>query len=414
MGLKIYIDIFLQKLRFLFETSLFTRYGRELLWSGPALHLPESALPSAMLFAAEDEGRTEDPTERRRQKEREKGRVAKSAEIPGALVSLGGFITLFFLAGWVLSGLSKIMKFYLGSFTQIPDLEKPVLIDLLVSVITETGYLLAPVFMVVIIMAIAGNVVQVGLMFSLKPLAFDFSRIKLTFSNMAKRVFFSKQVFVNLVKTLAKLVVLGWVSYFIIATDFVDVMKTSSISVGDALRVLSFIGFKLVLILTVILLLIAIPDYFYQRFEFTESVKMTKEEVKEEFKETEGDPLIKQRQKQRQMEMSRRSMMSQVPDADVVVTNPTHFAVALRYDPAKEQSPRVLAKGADHMAFMIRTLAKKQDIPVVESKYLARSLYDSVNEGEEVPEQFYTLLIEIFTSVQSLAEKLKARSAGAA
>lgn len=352
-----------------------------------------------MAFAAEDEGRTEEPTERRRQKEKEKGRVAKTQEIPAALVLIGGLTALFFLSGWVLSGLARIMKKYLGTFNQMPSFDVDNLVKLLMTITYDVALIIGPVFLIVILMAIVGNVAQVGFMFSLKPLEFDLSRIKFSFDNLMKRVLFSKNIAVNLIKTIAKVVLMGWIAYFIIRMDFLSIIETGELNVASSLRILGQLGFKLTMIIAIILFIISIPDYFYQRYEFTESIKMTKQEIKEEYRESEGDPTVKQRQRQRAQELVRRSMMNEVKKADVVITNPTHFAVALRYDQKNENAPRVLAKGEDQLAFIIRNIAKKEEIPIIENKPLARELFSKVEVGDIVPVEFYEALVQIFMNL---------------
>ncbi|MDH5717812.1 MAG: flagellar biosynthesis protein FlhB [Spirochaetia bacterium] len=361
-----------------------------------------------IFFAAEDDGRTELPTERRKQKEREKGRVPKSQEIPSSLVVLGGLVTLFFLGSWMIDGLCKIMEKYVGNFTKLPQFNDAKLVFLLISIVKDTAYIMAPVFIIALIMGIAGNIVQVGFLFTLKPLAFDFSRIKLDPASIMKKIFFSKQVAVNLIKTIIKVAFLAYISYLIISSDFLLVMKSGELSLKQSLKVLGILAFKLALIMTIVLLIIGIPDYFFQRYEFIESIKMTREETKQEMKETEGDPLIKQRQRQRAMEFLRRRMISEVKNADVIITNPTHYAAALRYDPNKENAPRLLAKGVDHLAFIIRNLARKNEIPIIENKPLARELYERVNEGDIVPEEFYRVLVEIFVNLESIKERAAA------
>ena len=363
-------------------------------------------LDGLYLFAAEDEGRTEEPTPRKREKEKEKGRVAKSAEIPSSLVALGGITVLFFLASWFLGGLANIMRKYLGGFNSLPAIGDGEITPMMVSLVQDTGYLLAPIFLIVMVMAIVGNVVQVGLMFTLKPLAFDFSRIKLDPASIIRKIFLSRQVAINLIKTLLKVGFLGVIAYFIIAEDFLQIMRVTDMGVADSLQTIGYIAFKLAIIMSIVLLVMSVPDYFFQRYEFTESIKMTKEEVKQEMKETEGDPLVKQRQRQRALEVLRRNMFEQVREADVVITNPTHFAIALRYDESREMAPRVLAKGDDHLAFVIRNIAKREEISIVENKPLARELFYNVNEGEEVPEQFYKALVEIFVNLQGMKSRL--------
>ena len=363
-----------------------------------------------IFFAAEDEGKTEEPTERRKQKEREKGRVPKSTEIASALVTLGALLVLFILSSWLLEHIFKILKYFLGNFNNLPEISITTLQPLFMSIIKELVYILAPVLFISIIMAVAGNLIQVGFLFTLKPLQFDISRIKLTPANIMKKIFFSKQVGFNLIKTIAKVCLLAFVSIFIVYFDFFSVLQTGSMGVGNSLRTLGFIGFKLSLILTMILLIISIPDYFYQKHEFMENIKMTKQEIKEELKETEGDPLVKQRQKKRSMEIFRRGMLKQIKKSDIVITNPIHFAIALRYDPDQENAPRILAKGEDHLALVIKNLARKDNIPIIENKPLARELYYNVEENQVVPEQFYRVLIDIFLSIENIRERLQAKA----
>jgi len=405
---KLYIRLVYRQIKLFFERTVYDTAYLYLFY----LHYIQNhdILTLGIFFAAEDEGRTEEPSERKRQKEREKGRVPKSPEIPASLVTIGGLMVLFFFGQWMLGGLKDIMIFFLGNFANLgltPDKES--LITLLITVVWKSSLILAPLLLVGMVMAIAGNVAQVGFMFTLKPIQPDFSRIKFSFQNMMKKVFFSRQIAVNLIKTLAKITLLAWVGYYIIANDFLSLMKLSGMGVVQSLRELGFIAFKLLMILSVILFALAIPDYAYQRYEFTESIKMTREEVKQETREMEGDPLTKQRRRQKTFDMYRRNMLKEVRKADVVITNPTHFAVALRYDPLFEDAPRVLAKGADHLAFMIRNLARQNDITIVENKPLARELYSNVIEGELVPEQFYRVLIDIFVNIEGIRERLSRR-----
>lgn len=367
------------------------------------------ALP--MFFAsAENEGRTEEPTERKKQKEREKGRVPKSPDIPASLVTIGGLATLFAIGGWMLSGIANIATHFLGKFSELPTLDKSEAIAVFVFLIREVGLIMAPIFLVSIVLAIAGNVAQIGLMFTLKPLQPDFKRIKLDFPTMMRKVFFSRQIAVNLIKTLIKVSFLAVISYYLVKSEFDSLLSLGSIGVADSVRLLSQIAFKLALILSVVMFVIALPDYFYQKFEFIESIKMTKEETKQESKESEGDPLVKQRRRQMAFEMLRKNMFQETKKADVVITNPTHYAIALRYDPELEDSPRVMAKGEDNLAFVIRNLARQNDIPIIENKPLARELYRTVTEGETVPEHFYRVLIDIFLGLDGMRERLTRRT----
>lgn len=377
--------------------------------------LPE-VLPTAdvwqslsIFFAAEDEGRTEEPTDRRKQKEREKGRVAKTQEIPSSLVALGGFLAVFFSSAWILSGLTALIKNSLSNFSDIPALTLGEINPLLTGILAKLLWFLWPIFSIAIIMAVVGNIAQVGFLFTLEPLKMDLSKLKIDPGSILKKVFFSRQIFVNLIKTLIRVTILLWASYLIISADFLSLTGTVNIDLPDSLRILGMSAFKLALVLSVILLVLAIPDYFYQRFEFLESIKMTREEVKQEFRETEGDPYVKQEQRRRAMEFMRRNILANVQQSDVVITNPTHYAVALRYDVDKEEAPRVMAKGEDSLALLIRRLAKEHGIEIIENKPLARTLYQNVQEDQVVPPQFYQVLLEIFANIDKVKEKLTKR-----
>ena len=304
------------------------------------------------------------------------------------------------MADSMMGRLATLLKQFVGNFYSLPtsNLDKQAVISILGDAGMHMVYILAPIMILAFLLGLLGNLVQVGFLFSLKPLQPDLNRIKFTFQNLAKRVFFSRQVFVNLLKAIAKVGLLTVVSYYLIGIDFENIMKSGEVSVGAALKDLSIASFRLALVLTILLLILAIPDYIYQRIEFTESIKMKREDVKQEQKETEGDPLVKQRQRQRAQELMRRNIMGAIKQADVVITNPTHFAVALRYDPAQEHAPKVLVKGEDNIALIIKNLARQSEVPIVENKPLARALYANVEENQIVPPEFYTVLVEIFCS----------------
>ena len=378
--------------------------------SGAIKKLRIAGHPGLIFFAAEDESRTEDPTERRKRREREKGKVAKSQEIPSTAATLGSLVVLFFLAGWLLPRIFGIFKHFLGNIHEMNKLTIDTILTVAMVLAKELTFLLAPIFLIAMLMAIGGNIAQVGFLFTLKPLKFDFSRIKFTPATMIKRVLFSKQVGFNLIKTVGKVLLLGLISYFIIYNDFISILKTGSLGIGESLRVLGFIAIKLALVLMVVLFLISIPDYFYQKHEFIESIKMTKQDVKQELKETEGDPLVRQRQRQRAFEGMKRGMLTRVKLADIVITNPVHVAIALRYDPNMEDAPRVLGKGEDHLALIIKNLARREEIPIIENKPLARELYYSVNENDIVPEEFYKVLVDIFLSIENIRNRFMTKA----
>ena len=241
--------------------------------------------------------------------------------------------------------------------------------------------------------------------FTLQPIAFKPERMKPDF----KKVIPNRKTMYNLAKILVQGLFIGGVGYLVIVDDFVPMLKVSDMGLRQALALFGWVSFKLLLICGICLLLIAVPDYFYQRFEYTENLKMTISETKRERKEEDGDPLVRQRQRERGMELrGQGNMLDEVPQADVIVTNPTHYAVALMYNADAGQAPIVVAKGVDHLAFLIRTVARENGIPIQESPQLARMMYADVEIGQEIPENMYQAVSLIFAQL----EKFTRRSAG--
>ncbi len=358
------------------------------------------------MFAAEDEGRTEDPTETRRRREREKGRVPKSAEIPAALGTLAGLIVLFASAGWILSSLARLARVYIGNFSSLGAVNEATLMPMMLTISRELFLMLAPFFAAVMIMGVIGNLTQTGFLFSLEPLRPKLSNISFSFNRMVERIFFSKQIYVNLLKTIVKVVLIGVVSYLMISDDFLSIMKTGSMGVGEALRTLGYMCFKLALVLIIILLVMSIPDYLFQRSQFIESLKMTKQEVKQEYREQEGDPQIKARQRQRMQEALRSSMRQAVATADLVITNPTHYAVAIKFEFDLEGTPpKLVAKGEDEIARIIREVAKQNNVPLFEDKPLARFIYDNVSLNQILPNNLFELVAKIVAAIPAIREK---------
>jgi len=395
------------QIRFFFRNRLNFPFSQpEFAFSAGSTALPGIDIYSPVMWAAEDEGRTEEPTELRKRREREKGRVPKSAEIPAALGTLGGLIVLFASAGWIMTSLARIMKIYIGNFSSLGAVQEANMIPMIISVAREFFLMLAPFFGAVMLLGIIGNISQTGFLFTLEPLRPKLSNISFSFNRMVERIFFSKQIYVNLAKTIVKVAAITFVSYLIISDDFLSVMKTGRMGVGDALRSLGYMSFKLALILIIILLVMSVPDYLFQRSQFIESLKMTKQEVKQEFREQEGDPQIKARQRQRMQEALRTQMRQAVATADLVITNPTHYAVAIKFEFDMEGTPpRLVAKGEDEIARIIREVAKANAVPLFEDKPLARFIYDNVPLDQILPGNLFELLVRIVAAIPSLREK---------
>ncbi|MBE7439923.1 MAG: EscU/YscU/HrcU family type III secretion system export apparatus switch protein [Spirochaetales bacterium] len=354
------------------------------------------------LFAAEDEGRTELPTERRRREERDKGNVPRSQDLAGSVVLLGTVILLFFLSGLIFYQSRSLFERFLTLDTSaFYSADLPLARFVLTSMFWETAKIVGPLLGVGFLLAILGNVTQVGLLFSARTLEFKLERLIPDF----KRVLPTRRTMYNLARVMVQFLLIGFAAYLIIIDDFIPMLSTSDTDLAAALTLFGWASFKLLLVSAVILFVLSVPDFFYQRFEFMENLKMTISEVKRERREEEGDPLIRQRQRERGYELRKqRDMLEAVPSADVVITNPTHYAVALGWDrEQRSQAPVVVAKGKDHIAFLIRTIALKNEVPIQENPPLARTLYNEVELGREIPETLYRAVSAIFARLEKYA-----------
>lgn len=358
------------------------------------------------LFAADDEGRTEEPTEKKLREAREKGQVAKTAELAQAAVMISGFLLIFFLGSFIYDSFAAMTKYYMSSFARFELTEKSIMNEFY-RISAECAKILLPLFIAVVVAAFLGEVVQVGFQVSAHPLRFDLSKIKFDPATIMKKVFFSKQIAMNLFKAMFKVTVIGVVAYLVIVSDYNEIIKTPDISVALALKNVSIIALKIILWSAAILLILSIPDYIFQKKEFIESLKMTKQEMKEEMKETVGDPYIRARLREMQREIVMKNMIREVPKADVVVTNPTHFAIALRYDNISMAAPTVIAKGMDSLALRIRQIAKDNDIMIIENRPLAQELYFRLEIGDIIPEDLFYAVSLVYAELYK-KKRLKA------
>ena len=274
----------------------------------------------------------------------------------------------------------------------------------------EMAYILAPLVGMVILVSVLGNVAQVGVLITTKPLEPDFSR--LNFFARFLTTFFNKQAFGNLVTSLAKIVIVVIVIYMTLSDDGQFIKAISTLGLQAGISYLLDRCMDLLLNVSLVLIFIAIADFMWNKYVMEEKMKMTSEEVKDEHKEYEGNPHLKGQMRKRAMEMSNQRMMQAIPQADVVVNNPTHISVALRYRQGEDAAPIVLAKGADFMAMRIRRAARQHGVPMVENKPLARSLYRTVKVGKPVPSQFYRAVAEVLAYVYRLKKTGRAKAAG--
>ncbi len=345
--------------------------------------------------------KTEDASSRKLSKAREEGQVAKSMEIPSVFVLLAGATALYASAFYMYNNLLAVFHFNFN-FENIPLLTHFEVVRLLAYHIQKVISICIPVMLAVVVMALLSNVAQVGFAISWKSLEPKISRLDPI--NGFKQKFSSRAV-VEFVKTLLKVGVISMVAYYSIKGELADISLLYDYSVGQILLYILKISFWIFIKVCLIMIIVALLDYAYQKWKFLDDQKMTKKEVKDETKQTEGDPLVKSRIRQLQHETARKRMMAAVPDADVVVTNPTRLAIAIKYDGKEMDAPQVLAKGAGAVAENIRKIAKQNDVPLVEDKQLARNLYSSVDIGESVPMELYQAVAELLAYVYKLKGK---------
>lgn len=353
-------------------------------------------------MAAEDEGRTEEPSEYKLEKARKEGRVAKSTEVSGAFVMILCVVTLMVLAKWLFSEITGIFVFY---FTRSgsADAASYVYVTFFIETLLKC---IVPVGLIGMIGAVAGNIVQTrGFVFSLKPIEPKFSKIVPKFGEYFKKTIFSGKGLFNFAKSIGKVAVIVAVAYVYIKKDiFVIIEIIGNGDIFGALVKVAKMASQLLLIVAFFFLVISIPDYIVQRRDFMEEMKMTKQEQKEEYKEMEGDPEVKSRLQQMQRQLLSQNIPKAVSESDVVVTNPTHFAVALKYDSAVADSPQVTAKGQDELAQTIKRIARENDIPVVENRPVARGLYTETEIGDIIPETYYKAIALIYSHLDKFKQ----------
>ncbi|MDR0586505.1 MAG: flagellar biosynthesis protein FlhB [Treponema sp.] len=362
-------------------------------------------------FAAEDEGRTEEPSEYKIRKAREEGRVAKSQEFIGAIGLLFPALTILFLAPYILRTCVEMVRFFFLRINELDPVNDRIVAGVFFSYLAK---LALPVVLVAFVSAIFSNIVQTGLLFTTKPLAPNFSKIVPRFGRYFQRTLFSMEGLFNFVKSVVKMAIIGVTAFILIRSRMNELVNLQTAGLWLGLTTVAGIAIRMLIISALLLLLLSIPDILFQRWQYRESLKMTREEVKEERKMYEGDPHIRARIQRRMREFMNQNMAVNVAKADVVITNPTHFAVALEYDGDTMDAPQLTAKGADELAFRIREIAKENDVPLVENKPLARALYAEVDIGRSVPVVYWEVIAGILARVRRIdAERRQADGLGA-
>jgi flagellar biosynthetic protein FlhB len=352
-------------------------------------------------FAAEDEGRTEEPSEHKIRKAREEGKVAKSPEVSSALVLVAGISSLGLLGPGILKSCAEMYVYFLSIATD-PNALSPALMSAFVGWLMKISL---PILVILFVVAILGNVIQVGFLFTVKPITPDFSRVVPHFGRWLQRSFGSTEALFNFAKSLVKIAVVGVIGYLNVMAELENLTHLAVEPFFSGVSVVSRIAFRLLLEASIAFLVFSAVDYWFQRRQHMESLKMSKQEVKEERKMYEGDPLTRSRLRERMREIMRRTMLKSVPKADVVITNPTHFAIALEYNRALMAAPTVVAKGADLVAQKIKEVALDNGVPIMENKPLAQALYKEVEIGDTIPEKFFEAISIILAEVYKLNGK---------
>ena len=344
--------------------------------------------------------KTEDPTERKLRNAREEGQVARSVELPAAAVTIGAILTLFFMGGYWIKQMAEI--FASGFKFDRKTLDNP---DLMVTAfahqIGEAFLLIVPVLLVTAVLAILSSGATGGYLFSLKNTLPKFSKLSLL--SGFKRMFGANAA-IELLKAILKFSLVTIVLWALVSRQMDPMMQLGQMAIEPALAAAGWMVAESALWLSLSLLVIALIDAPYQKYSFIKRMRMTKQEVKDEMKDMEGQPEVKQQIRRRQREMANNRMIQKVQDADVVITNPEHFAVALSYDPTGDGAPILLAKGSDHMAARIREEAEKHGVEMFAAPPLARALYFSTEVDQAVPETLYLAVAQVIAYVFSLAD----------
>ncbi len=364
--------------------------------------LDRSQLRFNLQFFASDPDRTEEATPKRKREARQKGQVPKSTELNSVVVLFALFVLMNALGGWMYTEMLAYVKQSLGPPQLTADISQTNLTHVFMPHLIFFVKMFLPLGLCGLAVGVLVNYLQVGPLFTTKALKPQFSRIN-PLSGM-KRLF-STHGLVELVKSVVKLLIICSFTYSTIKAHFQSLLDTLKQTPQDTALIVWSIIYQVALKICTFLLILALFDYLYQRWEYNKSLRMTKKEVKDEYKQLEGNPLIKNKIRQRQRQIASRRMMQDVPKADVVITNPTHFAIAIRYNPEEMAAPMVVAKGEGYIAQKIKEIAKEHDIAMVENKPLAQTLYKTVDIGQAIPANLYKAVAEVLAFVYRLKKR---------
>ncbi|MDH4469159.1 MAG: flagellar biosynthesis protein FlhB [Bacteriovoracaceae bacterium] len=349
----------------------------------------------------DNQDKTEDPSQYRLEKSKEKGDVVSSKDLSGIMIVGAAVGTLMFAGTFMLDEIWSMTERILALNLDTVYQQKEI-ITFMNEVIYSFLKIISPLFLIVMIVSFLSQVMQIGVVYAPDLISMKLERINP--QTGFGRIFSSKSLF-EFFKGLIKFVLVFGVTYMVLNKSVFQLNGMINSEISSSLIFMKAIVFRLFVGVLITLVIIALIDFTYEKWAYLQRMKMSKHEMKEELKEREGSPEIRSRIKSVQREMAKKRMMKDLPKADVVVTNPTHFSVALKYNRDSMVAPIVIAKGADHLAFQIREIAKKNDIPLVENVMLARTLYSTVKVGESVPRDLYKAVAEVLAFVYKLKKR---------
>lgn len=347
--------------------------------------------------------KTEEPTPKKKKDARKQGNIAKSAEVNKAMTFIAILVVIYMMSGSIISELQGfIVNILSGDFSM--TMNDNTIKILMFKVMMSFMKIVLPISLIIMVFGILGSLIQTGLFFSMESLKPKFSKLNpLTgLKNM-----FSMKAIVNLIKSMVVICIMIYLGYSFMSKNFEGIIKSGDIYLPYLFNIVLDLIKSILTSITLAVAVVAALDYGYEKFSHKKGLKMTKQEVKEEYKQMEGDPHIKGKIKQKQRQMANQRMMQAVPSSTVIVTNPTHISIAIRYEQGKDTTPIVVAKGADEVAFRIREIAKSHDIPIIENVPLARLIYKEVDIDQEIPEEMYKAVAEVLVAVYKIKNKYK-------
>jgi len=366
----------------------------------PEGFIDETFSGSGRFFASTEE-KTEKATPHRRQEARKKGQVSRSSDLNAAIVIIIIIVFLYMMREPLVFKLTGYVQ-HIFSEEMMLELNCDQFFRMYQLTVNFFFKLMGPIFAVAVFFGLTANFLQVGFLFApeaIKPKASNINPVE------GFKKIFSKKALVECVKTLLKVIVVSLAIYSLIKNKFAKILLMPNMDIFAIMNYLEKLAFQICIGAALVFLIIAVADFMYQKWQFNQTLKMSKYEVKQEMKQTEGDPFIKSRLREKQRLMAMKRMMQSVPEATVVITNPTHLAVALKYDENEMEAPQLVAKGAGYLAERIKEKANEHNIPVMEDRPLARALYESVEIGDYIPEDLYQAVAGIIAAIYLLENK---------